>query len=103
MRTPSRIDDDFTGRTAEQDIQAIQNVATEDTFTANKIRLKSARVLLSVQLGPHLKAERSCRTPSNAADQALHTQAGIQSEALAIRPGQDAGIRPRVGESPDLE
>jgi hypothetical protein len=50
--TLSRVDDDFRGGTSEQDFQPIQHVAAPDPFRADKVRLKSARVLLSIEPGP---------------------------------------------------
>ena len=98
--SPSGIDDDFTGRTAEQDRQPIQNVSAQDAFAPDKVRLQSARVILPVKPGPHLKGERCRGAACNSADEALHAQSRSQLKELTIRPRQDARICPCIGNDP---
>src|SRR5207302_1826889 len=68
----SGIDDDFTCRTAEQDLQSIQNVPPQDPFAADKVRLQSAGIILPVKPRPDSKCERCRGTACNTTEQALH-------------------------------
>ena len=54
-RPRSRIYDDFTDRTAEQNLQTVKNVPAQDAFVADKVRLQSARIFLPVKQCPDLK------------------------------------------------
>ena len=96
-RLTSRIDDNFTDWTAERYLQTIQNIAAQDAFTADKVRLQSARILLPIQQCPDLKCERCRRSACNPTDQSLHAQTRSQLKELTIRPRQDARIRPSIG------
>jgi hypothetical protein len=51
----SWIDDDFTGRTAEQNVQSIQDVTAQDAFLADKVHLQPAWIISSIKLSPDLK------------------------------------------------
>jgi len=68
----SWIDDNLTGRTTEQNLQAIQNVSTENAFATYKVRLQPARVILTVKLSPDKKCERSRGAAGNPTYQALY-------------------------------
>lgn len=65
---PSRIDDYFTDRPAEQDLQTIENVASQDAFAADKVRLQPARIILPVKLDPDMKCQRGRCTSCDTAD-----------------------------------
>ena len=68
MRLLLRIDDDFTDRTTEQDFQPIQNVAAQDAFAPDKVRLQSARVILPIKPCPDPKRKRRGGTACDATD-----------------------------------
>jgi hypothetical protein len=49
---PSGVDDNLTGRSAEQCLQTIQDVAAEDAFVTREVRVEPTGVLLSVKKHP---------------------------------------------------
>ena len=63
-RVASGIDDNFSGGTAERYLQTIQNIAAQDAFTADKVRLQSAGRLLPVQQCPDLKCDVAAEAPA---------------------------------------
>ncbi len=97
VQSSSRIDDNLTDRSAEQNLQAIQNVSAQDPLAPHEVCLQPARVILALEPGPDLKGERCHRTASNTTYQALHARGWSQLKELTGRPGQDARIRPRIG------
>ena len=51
-RVSSGIDDNFTDRTTEQYVQTIQNIAAQNAFVADNVRLQSARTLITSKDSP---------------------------------------------------
>jgi hypothetical protein len=54
------VDEHFTGGTAEEDIQAVENVTPENAFIASKVSLKAAWMILPINVHPDSEPER-CR------------------------------------------
>src|SRR6185437_15381274 len=95
-----RIDHNFTDGTTEQDLKTIQNITAQNAFTADKIRLQSAWIILPVNPGPDQERECCRGTARNSADEGLRSRRGRQVKKLTIRPRQDGGIRSRIGNNP---
>ena len=94
---PSRVDNDFPGGTAEQHLQAVQHIPTEDSLLAREICLKLARILLTIQSDPDQKANRHRHATRNPTDYAGHTVGWIKVQLLAVRPWHCRGIGACVG------
>src|SRR5947209_1568027 len=91
------IDNHFTGWTSEENLQAVENIPAQDAFAASKVRLQAAGVFLPVKLSPDQKSERCRGTTCNTTDQTLYSHSRSELQKLTIRPRQDAGICPRIG------
>src|SRR5207244_1219297 len=92
-----RIDNDFTGRTAEQHLQPVQNVSAQDAFGADEVRLESAGIFLAINLDPDAKEERWRSSAGDAAHPARPAAGRVELEPLTVRPRQCGGVCSRVG------
>ena len=92
----SRVDNGLTRWTAEEYIQAIENVSTQDSLLPREIRLELARVFLPIQPDPNEKAHRYGRAASHPTDYARHALCWVEVKLLAVGPRQSRRVRARV-------
>jgi len=87
----SWIDNNFRGWASEQGLQTIQNVAAEEAFGPDKVRLQATRMSLSIHMDPDPKEKRWCSTASDAAHPTRSALGGRQLQSLTVRPRERAG------------
>src|SRR5207244_8641897 len=92
-----RVNDNFTGRAAKENVQTIQYIATQNALQASEDRLKLARVFLTIQPHPNQEADGHGTPTADSANHSRYARGRTELKLLAICPRKRRRVGSRVG------